>query len=102
MVVFGWLGFKSYGSFRSSHLSSPSRMPKEAGWGKPIEQIFDLTTNAHTCTHTLIHSRRFVLTAHCLLPPDLQPGSAFATTDCASVPAYDKVVITTDEIRTCK
>lgn len=85
----GWGLTGFYGSFSSSHLRSPSRMPEQARWCTPIEQIFDPTTNAHACTHTLTHSRRFVLTAHCLLPPDLQPGSAFATTDCASVPAYD-------------
>lgn len=98
----GWGLTGSDGSFRSSHLRSPSCMPEERGWRKPIEQIFDPATNAHTCTHTLTHSRRFVLTAHCLLPSDLQPGSAFATTDCVSVPAYDKVLITAKEIRTCK
>lgn len=56
----GWGLTGSYGSFRSSHLRSPSRMPEEGGWCKPREQIFDRTTNAHTCTRTLTHSRRLV------------------------------------------
>lgn len=55
--VFGWLGFNRV-LRASSHLRSPSRTPEEAGWCKPVEQIFDPTTDVHTCTHTLTHSRR--------------------------------------------